>query len=164
MAAGCIQEWIDYDLKSRWIRRYYTYPTGRWTDWKEAPLFTEQFVKSSEKGQANGIATLNKNGAIDSSQIPSYLENPLVYATRSEFPATGRPGKLYMDEQTGNLYVYGGTDYKEYTEHIGNGMDIASLPEKSIGDDANIFLVNDGTNKKITFANIKNFFKKDIVT
>lgn len=119
MAAGCIQEWIDYDLQSRWIRRYYTYPTGRWTDWKEAPLFKEQFIKSSEKGKANGIATLNASGAIDSRQIPPYLENPLVYAQRSNFPATGRPGKIYMDEQTGKLYVYSGTEYKEYTDHIG---------------------------------------------
>ena len=115
MAAGCIKEWIDYDLKSRWIRRYYTYPTGSWTNWKEVPLFKEQFIASSEKGQANGVATLNANGAIDSRQIPSYLENPLVYAKRSEFPATGRPGRIYMDEQTGNLYVWQNKYYEYFS-------------------------------------------------
>ncbi len=114
MAAGCIQEWIDYDLQSRWIRRYYTYPTGRWTDWKEVPLFKEQFITSSEKGKANGIATLNASGAIDSRQIPPYLENPLVYIDRSKFPATGKVGKIYMDEQTGNLYVWQNNKYCEY--------------------------------------------------
>ena len=70
LASGCIQEWIDYDLQSRWIRRYYTHPTDNWTDWKEVPLFKEQFIESSEKGRPNGVATLNTNGAITSSQIP----------------------------------------------------------------------------------------------
>ena len=71
-------------------------------------------LDKSEKGQVNGVATLNKNGAITSSQIPPYLENPLVYVKRSEFPATGRPGKIYMDEQTGNLYIWQHNEYCEY--------------------------------------------------
>ncbi len=114
LASGCIQEWIDYDLQSRWIRRYYTHPTGNWSDWKEVPLFKKDFILASEKGQPNGVATLNKNGAIDSIQIPPYLENPLVYINRSKFPTTGRIGKIYMDEETGNLYVWYNNTYNEY--------------------------------------------------
>ena len=70
-------------------------------------------LDKSEKGQPNGLATLNKNGAIDSRHIPSYLENPLVYTDRSKFPTTGRLGKLYMDEETGKLYVWKQNQYKE---------------------------------------------------
>lgn len=80
-------------------------------------------IDKSEKGQPNGVATLNANGAIDSMQIPPYLENPLVYINRSKFPTTGRLGKLYMDEETGNLYVWNQNQYKEYTDHIGVTVD-----------------------------------------
>ena len=92
-------------------------------------------IDKSEKGQPNGVATLNANGAIDSKHIPPYLENPLVYQNRTKFPPTGRIGKLYMDEETGNLYVWNQNQYKEYTEHIGrtkslaNGTDLNDILE-----------------------------------
>lgn len=48
------------------------------------------------------------------------MENPLVYQDRTKFPSKGRLGKIYMDEQTGKLYIYNNaTGYKEYTEHVG---------------------------------------------
>ena len=71
-------------------------------------------LDKSEKGQPNGVATLNANGAIDSKHIPPYLENPLVYQNRTKFPPTGRIGKLYMDEETGNLYIWQNNKYHEY--------------------------------------------------
>ena len=87
----------------------------------------DEKLDKSEKGKANGIATLNASGAIDSRQIPPYLENPLVYAQRSNFPATGQPGKLYMDMQTGNLYIWQHNEYCEYfavqTERQKNQID-----------------------------------------
>lgn len=124
MAAGCIQEWIDYDLNSRWIRRYYTYPTGRWSNWKEVPLFKEQFIKSSEKDAANGVAILNNNGALPSKYFPESLTNLLVYWSKDDFPTAGKTGKAYFEQSTRKIYVYNGVaGYKEYTEHIGIGVD-----------------------------------------
>lgn len=80
-------------------------------------------LDKSEKGQPNGVAELNANGAIASKHIPPYLENPLVYQNRTKFPTTGRLGKLYMDEETGKLYIWKQNQYIEYTAHIGITID-----------------------------------------
>lgn len=82
-------------------------------------------LDKSEKGQPNGVAELNANGAIASKHIPPYLENPLVYTDRSKFPTTGRLGKLYMDEETGKLYIWKQNQYIEYTAHIGVTVDVS---------------------------------------
>ena len=46
-AAGFIQEVIDYDLQSRWIRRYYNF-RKEWTAWQEVPI-----AKQDISGKAN---------------------------------------------------------------------------------------------------------------
>lgn len=71
---------------SGYARKEHTHTIGQITD-LQAKLDAK--IDKSEKGQPNGLATLNKNGAIDSRQIPPYLENPLVYTDRSKFPTTG---------------------------------------------------------------------------
>ena len=91
-------------------------------------------LDKSEKGQPNGVAELNANGAIASKHIPPYLENPLVYAKRANFPPIGRLGKLYMDEETGKLYVWKQNQYKEYTDHIGVTIDTSDKANLSGGN------------------------------
>ena len=46
-AAGFIQEIIDYDLQSRWIRRYYGF-LNNWSAWQEVPI-----AKQDISGKAN---------------------------------------------------------------------------------------------------------------
>lgn len=46
-AAGFIQEVIDYDLQSRWIRRYYGF-LNNWSAWQEVPI-----AKQDISGKAN---------------------------------------------------------------------------------------------------------------
>lgn len=61
------------------------------------------FILAS-KGQANGLAGLGPDGKLDPSQVPDSLDDVLVYATRSNFPATGTAGKIYIAADTNRPY------------------------------------------------------------
>lgn len=68
-------------------------------------------VLQSEKGAASGVATLGTDGKIPSSQLPSYVDDVLEYSAKSQFPATGETGKIYVDTATNITYRWGGSSY-----------------------------------------------------
>ncbi|MBQ0112214.1 MAG: hypothetical protein KBT03_03700 [Bacteroidales bacterium] len=68
-------------------------------------------LNSSLKGANNGIAELDENGKVPSSQLPSYIDNVEEYDTRAEFPSVGEDNKIYIDKSTNITYRWGGTDY-----------------------------------------------------
>lgn len=68
-------------------------------------------ILSTEKGAANGVATLDSNGTVPSSQLPSYVDDVLEYASQSAFPTTGETGKIYVDTSTNKTYRWSGSTY-----------------------------------------------------
>ena len=68
-------------------------------------------VNSSEKGAANGVAELDANGKVPSSQLPSYVDDVEEYSSVSAFPATGESGKVYVAQDTNVTYRWSGTEY-----------------------------------------------------
>lgn len=68
-------------------------------------------VKRSEMGVANGVATLNSNGVIPSSQLPSYVDDVMEFDGTINFPSTGETGKVYIDISTNISYRWGGSTY-----------------------------------------------------
>lgn len=78
-------------------------------------------LQPSDKGVANGVATLNENGIIPSSQLPSYVDDVLEYESSAEFPVTGESGKIYVDLLTNKIYRWGGSDYVEISESLALG-------------------------------------------
>lgn len=72
-------------------------------------------------GTANGIAELDANGKVPSSQLPSYVDDVLEYASTSSFPATGETGKIYVALDTNKTYRWGGSDYVEISESLALG-------------------------------------------
>lgn len=56
------------------------------------------------KGANNGIAELDANGKVPSSQLPSYVDDVLEYNGISNFPSTGETGKIYVDTSTNLTY------------------------------------------------------------
>lgn len=78
-------------------------------------------LQPSDKGVANGVATLNENGIIPSSQLPSYVDDVLEYESSAEFPVTGESGKIYVDLLTNKTYRWGGSDYVEISESLALG-------------------------------------------
>lgn len=53
-------------------------------------------INTSERGVSGGIATLDATARIPASQLPSYVDDVLEYATTAQFPATGETGKIYI--------------------------------------------------------------------
>lgn len=68
---------------------------------------------TSEKGAANGYAPLNGSGIIDTSYLPSYVDDVLEYADFASFPVTGEAGKIYIDLSENDLYRWSGSVYVE---------------------------------------------------
>lgn len=64
-----------------------------------------------QKGQPNGLAELDGAGLVPASQLPSYVDDVLEFNTRSDFPATGESGKVYIAKDTNVTYRWGGTTY-----------------------------------------------------
>ena len=93
--------------------RYYT----------ESEVDTKLSVKldSTLKGIANGIAELNENGKVPSSQLPSYVDAVVEYTSISDFPTTGDTGKIYVDTTTNLTYRWSGSAYVEISPSIALG-------------------------------------------
>lgn len=73
------------------------------------------------KGAANGLAELDANGKIPSSQLPSYVDDVLEYAGTSNFPQTGETGKIYVDTTTDKTYRWSGSQYVVISETLALG-------------------------------------------
>lgn len=77
-------------------------------------------IDSSTKGVAGGVATLDADGLVPSSQLPSYVDDVIEgYYYNSKFYKesshatliTGETGKIYVDVSTNLSYRYSGTVY-----------------------------------------------------
>lgn len=68
-------------------------------------------VNSTLIGAVNGIAQLDSGGVVPASQLPSYVDDVLEYATLSVFPTTGETGKIYVDIATNLTYRWSGSVY-----------------------------------------------------
>ena len=66
-------------------------------------------------GVANGIATLDANGQVPSTQLPSYVDDILEYENVAAFPTTGVAGKIYVETTDNTTYRWGGTSYVKIT-------------------------------------------------
>lgn len=70
-------------------------------------------IQSSQKGAANGVAPLNALAKIDSTYLPSYVDDVEEYADLEEFPETGESGKIYIAIDTARAYRWSGSVYVE---------------------------------------------------
>ena len=103
-------------------------------------------IQSTEKGAANGVASLDSGGKVPSSQLPSYVDDVIEgYYYNGAFyedsahttqitPATG---KIYVDLSTEKAYRWSGTVYVE----ISQGS-VVSTATGTIGTSATSATVN----------------------
>lgn len=54
---------------------------------------------------------LDSNGIIKSQYLPSYVDDVVEYANRAAFPSEGDKSKLYLAQDTGDIYRWTGTQY-----------------------------------------------------
>lgn len=78
-------------------------------------------VNTSLVGSANGVAELDSNGRVPSSQLPSYVDDVLDYADLAHFPATGETGKIYIADDTNKEYRWSGSNYAVISESLALG-------------------------------------------
>jgi len=68
-------------------------------------------IATSAKGTASGVAELDANGKVPSSQLPSFVDDVIEYTSKSAFPTTGESGKIYIDASTDITYRWSGSAY-----------------------------------------------------
>ena len=88
-------------------------------------------IPSSAKGTASGVAELDSNGKVPSSQLPSYVDDVIEgYYYNSKFyeesthttEITGETGKIYIDlSGTNKTYRWSGSGYTEISESLALG-------------------------------------------
>ena len=92
-----------------------------------------EFVLQTAMGAANGVATLGSDGKIPSSQLPSYVDDVLEYASLSAFPSTGESGKIYVALDTNKTYRWSGTTYVEISPSIVIGTTTGTAFDGGVG-------------------------------
>lgn len=66
---------------------------------------------TANKGIANGYVPLNSSTKVDSSYLPSYVDDVIEVANFAALPNPGESGKIYITIDTSLLYRWGGTVY-----------------------------------------------------
>lgn len=79
------------------------------------------YIKNSQKGVANGVATLDSDGKVPESQLPAYVDDVVEYDALKTFPATGEAGKIYVDLSTNKTYRWSGSTYVNIAASIALG-------------------------------------------
>ena len=112
-------------------------------------------VASSEKGVANGVATLDSTGKVPSSQLPSYVDDVIEAAGTSSFPATGESGKIYVDTTTNKTYRWGGSAYAEISASLALGETSSTAYRGDRGKAAyDHSLVTSGNPHNVTYSEV----------
>ena len=83
-------------------------------------------ISSTEKGRANGVATLDGGGKIPSTQLPSYVDDIIEVAMYENLPSTGEKGKIYVttsdssssSHRANEQYRWSGSQYIQLTNGI----------------------------------------------
>jgi len=88
-------------------------------------LYNLGLENKNEKGKANGYASLDGSGLVPSSQLPSYVDDVLEFATLASFPVTGESGKIYVDTSNSKTYRWSGSTYILISADDGNALAFA---------------------------------------
>jgi len=101
------------------------------------------YIPSSQKGAASGVAPLNASSQIDSSYLPSYVDDVLEYANLASFPVTGETGKIYIDIATSKVYRWSGSVYVYITsgavDSVNSQTGVVVLNTSHIAENTNLY-------------------------
>ena len=157
----------EEQLPEKAIREYDLTPYARTEDVKKT-YATKQEVSAgkldytaenaAKKGKANGYASLGADGKVPADQLPSYVDDVLEFASKSNFPSKGEKGKIYVDLSSENIFRWSGSAYVEISPSLITQADIKKLQGIEDGAQKNNVTQTmiDGWNKKITLDNVGN--------
>lgn len=87
---------------------------GEWvTLWHSGNFDPNDYILGSDKGAANGTATLGSDAKVPASQLPSYVDDVLEYADFSSLPVSGETGKIYITLDNSKQWRWSGSSYTE---------------------------------------------------
>lgn len=78
-------------------------------------------LDKSEKGATNGVASLDENGRVPSSQLPSYVDDVIEVANYESLPTSGESGKIYITQSDNKTYRWSGNGYAEISASLALG-------------------------------------------
>ena len=126
----------EAQLPEKAIREYDLTPYAKSEDIKKT-YATKQEVSAGKldytaenianKGKANGYASLGGDGKVPADQLPSYVDDVLEFASKTNFPSNGEKGKIYVDLSTENIYRWSGSAYTEISPSLITQADIKKL-------------------------------------
>lgn len=114
------------------------------------------YISSALKGANNGVAELDSNGLVPSSQLPSYVDDVLEYSSKSAFPITGETGKIYVDTTTNLTYRWSGSDYIEISPSLALGTTSSTAYRGDYGNTAYSHATDSG---RLTTATASGLYK-----
>ena len=114
------------------------------------------YVKTDQIGANSGVAPLNSSGEIDSTYLPSYVDDVLEYNGQANFPATGESGKIYVDTSTNLTYRWSGTQYTEISPSLALGTTSSTAFR---GDYGNTAYAHATDANRLTTATSSGFYK-----
>lgn len=87
------------------------------------------YIPIAQKGTANGVAELDANGRVLSSQLPSYVDDTIegtllsedVFKDAFDQEVIGESGKIYVDTTTNKTYRWSGSRYVEISASLALG-------------------------------------------
>lgn len=82
---------------------------------------------AENRGKANGYASLGGDGKVPADQLPSYVDDVLEFASKTNFPSSGEKGKIYVDLSTENIFRWSGSAYVEISPSLITQADIKKL-------------------------------------
>ena len=109
---------------------------------KDGNAIDTTYIKNSEKGTANGVATLDATGKIPASQVPGsmdeiiegyYYNGNFYLDSAHQQKITGEESKIYVDLETNKTYRWGGTTYVEISSSLALGETAGTAYEGNKG-------------------------------
>lgn len=126
----------EEQLPEKAIREYDLTPYAKSEDIKQTYLDKDYFADTLNlfeqafnniNNSISECVRLDKNGKVPAEQLPSYVDDVLEFASKSNFPSTGEKGKIYVDLSTENIFRWSGTTYTEISPSLITQADIKKL-------------------------------------
>jgi hypothetical protein len=114
------------------------------------------YIPLSQKGVANGVATLGADGLIPSTQLPSYVDDVLEFDNLASFPTTGETGKIYTAKDTNRTYRWGGSTYIQITsgavDSVNGQTGAVTLTTSNINEGTNQYFTTSRARQSISLT------------
>lgn len=105
-----------------------------WNSKQNALGFTPENI--SNKSKANGYASLDANGKVPASELPSYVDDVVESTTLANLSTTGETGKIYVTTNDNKTYRWSGTAYVEISASLALGTTSSTAYRGDLGNTA----------------------------